>query len=52
MCVVHVNMCVLGVIVNTLSIVGWPFGNYCCICRTVPDKKQTSDCGGGTPNKT
>lgn len=45
-------MCVLGVTVNTLSFVGWPFGNYCCICRTVPDNKQTSDCDGGTPNKT
>ena len=44
-------MCVLGVTLNTLSFMGWPFGNYCCICRTVPDNKQTGDCDD-TPNKT
>lgn len=26
-------MYVLGVTVNTLSFMGWPFGNYCCICK-------------------
>lgn len=50
-CVLCMYMCVLGVTVNPLSFMDWPFGNYCCICRTVPDNKQTGDCDG-TPNKT